>query len=200
MDLLDRLAILGDATTSIWASILIWTVVAAAVAGLLRLAPKRLTALHHDSRVALLLALPLSLVLGAVAVLRSPEWLPTVVMQEVIVGRGSSSLPAVDVLASPGAVVLGLLTAILLGGALLAAIRIAASMVALSRLLGRAQPISFQLNGVIDGWTEGLQLMSVGSNYKFYIPYQLGYGEGGAPGAIPPFCTLMFEVELLDIK
>ena len=64
----------------------------------------------------------------------------------------------------------------------------------------RGTPISFPLNRVIAGWTEGVQLMNVGSHYKFYIPYQLAYGENGMPGAIPPFAALIFEVELLAIK
>jgi FKBP-type peptidyl-prolyl cis-trans isomerase len=63
----------------------------------------------------------------------------------------------------------------------------------------RGQPISFALNGVIPGWTEGLQLMPVGSKYKFYIPYQLGYGLNDMQ-AIPGGSVLIFEVELLDVK
>jgi len=63
----------------------------------------------------------------------------------------------------------------------------------------RGEPITFALNGVIAGWTEGLQLMPVGSKYRFYIPQELGYGARAA-GQIPPYSTLIFEVELLDIE
>jgi FKBP-type peptidyl-prolyl cis-trans isomerase FklB len=63
----------------------------------------------------------------------------------------------------------------------------------------RGQPASFPLNGVIKGWTEGLQLMSVGGKYKFYIPYQLAYGLNDMQ-AIPGGSVLVFEVELLDVK
>lgn len=62
----------------------------------------------------------------------------------------------------------------------------------------RGEPIEFPLNGVIKGWTEGLQLMPVGSKFRFYIPQELGYGAQSA-GSIPPYSTLIFEVELLDI-
>jgi FKBP-type peptidyl-prolyl cis-trans isomerase len=63
----------------------------------------------------------------------------------------------------------------------------------------RGAPAEFPLNGVIKGWTEGVQLMTVGSRYKFYIPYQLGYGEQGSGEAIPGGSLLIFDVELIEI-
>jgi len=63
----------------------------------------------------------------------------------------------------------------------------------------RGQPAVFPLNGVIAGWTEGLQLMQEGDKYRFFIPYNLGYGERGAGQQIPPFSTLVFDVELIEV-
>ncbi|MCI5777162.1 MAG: FKBP-type peptidyl-prolyl cis-trans isomerase [Bacteroidales bacterium] len=63
----------------------------------------------------------------------------------------------------------------------------------------RGQPADFPVNGVIAGWVEALQLMPVGSKWKLYIPYDLGYGARGAGQSIPPYATLIFEVELLEI-
>jgi FKBP-type peptidyl-prolyl cis-trans isomerase len=62
----------------------------------------------------------------------------------------------------------------------------------------RGEPIVFGLNQVIKGWTEGVQLMPLGSKFRFYIPQELGYGAQAA-GDIPPYSTLIFEVELIDI-
>ena len=64
----------------------------------------------------------------------------------------------------------------------------------------RGESITFGLNQVIAGWTEGLQLMSIGSKYKLYLPYQLVYGERGAGANIPPYAALIFTVELLGIE
>jgi FKBP-type peptidyl-prolyl cis-trans isomerase len=63
----------------------------------------------------------------------------------------------------------------------------------------RKEPLSLPLNNVIPGWTEGVQLMPIGSKFRFYIPYQLGYGERGAGKDIPPYSTLIFDIELLKI-
>jgi len=63
----------------------------------------------------------------------------------------------------------------------------------------RGQPAEFPVGGVIPGWTEALQLMTEGSKYRLYIPYNLAYGEQGSQGAIPPYSTLIFDVELLAI-
>ena len=64
----------------------------------------------------------------------------------------------------------------------------------------RGEPASFPVGGVIKGWTEALQLMSVGSKWKLYVPYDLAYGERGAGPQIGPFSTLIFDVELISIN
>lgn len=63
----------------------------------------------------------------------------------------------------------------------------------------RGEPATFPLNAVIRGWTEGVQLMKTGSRYKFWIPFELGYGEQGAGEKIPGGSVLMFDVELMEI-
>ena len=64
----------------------------------------------------------------------------------------------------------------------------------------RSEPASFALTGVIKGWTEGLQLMEEGAKYRFFIPYDLAYGEYGAGIDIPPYSALIFDVELIEVK
>lgn len=64
----------------------------------------------------------------------------------------------------------------------------------------RGTPATFPLNGVIAGWTEGLQLMKEGAKYRFHIPYNLAYGANGAGESIPPYSALVFGVELLGVN
>ena len=63
----------------------------------------------------------------------------------------------------------------------------------------RGEPAVFPLNGVIAGWTEGVQLMGEGAKFRFFIPYQLAYGERGAGQSIPPYAALVFDVELSEV-
>ena len=63
----------------------------------------------------------------------------------------------------------------------------------------RGEPATFPLNGVIAGWTEGLQLMQEGAKYRFFIPFHLGYGEHGAGQSISPYSALIFDVELIEV-
>ena len=63
----------------------------------------------------------------------------------------------------------------------------------------RGEPAVFPLNGVIAGWTEGVQLMAEGAKFRFFIPYQLAYGERGAGLSIPPYAALVFDVELIEV-
>ena len=66
--------------------------------------------------------------------------------------------------------------------------------------INRGEPTTFPLNRVIPGWTEGLQLMKEGAKYTFFIPSDLAYGPAGIPNVIPPHSTLIFDVELINVK
>lgn len=63
----------------------------------------------------------------------------------------------------------------------------------------RGEPAVFPLNGVIKGWTEGVQLMSEGAKFRFFIPFDLAYGANGAGASIPPYAALIFDVELIEV-
>lgn len=63
----------------------------------------------------------------------------------------------------------------------------------------RGEPAVFPLNGVIAGWTEGVQLMKEGAKYRFFIPYDLAYGANGAGSSIPPYAALIFDVDLIEV-
>ena len=64
----------------------------------------------------------------------------------------------------------------------------------------RGEPATFPLNGVIAGWTEGLQLMGEGAKFRFFIPYNLAYGARGAGESLPPYAALVFDVELIEVQ
>ncbi|MCB9192285.1 MAG: FKBP-type peptidyl-prolyl cis-trans isomerase [Flavobacteriales bacterium] len=66
--------------------------------------------------------------------------------------------------------------------------------------VNRGTPATFPVNGVIQGWQEALPMMKEGDKWELFIPYNLAYGENGAGGAIPPFSTLIFEVELISVN